>query len=80
MIQTETLKNFVREHESRLNEKLRDLDAVRSDRVSHRDRQMKSSARVVSGAAQHWNESDMDRDSRRRPHSSYFNFILTSAS
>lgn len=76
MIQSATLKNFVHEHESKLQAKLRGLDGDRAERELHGN-VSRTASRRVSGAAQHWNESDMDRQSRRRPSSTYFNFIVT---
>lgn len=72
MIRSDTLKSFVKMHETKLNAKIAGQRARQFDSDIRRE-----AANSPSDAAQHWSLSEADKVSRRRPKSHYFNFILT---
>jgi hypothetical protein len=72
MISSKTLKTFVKMHEYKLNAKINGLRASQLDSQLHDNTDQSS-----LGAAEHWNLSETDAASRRRPKSHYFNFITT---
>lgn len=76
MMSSKTLKTFVKTHERKLNAKLSGSLAGQHE-LSLQDTHSGSSGHG-SAAATHWNLRETDIDTRRRPKSRYFNFILTS--
>jgi hypothetical protein len=76
MLSSKTLKTFVKMHEHKLNAK---IDGLRSDGFGARaeSEAHHGNAHGAAVAAEHWNLSETDLESRRRPKSRYFNFILT---
>ena len=72
MVRSDTLKSFVKMHERKLNAKLNGLRAGQLH-----DELLDTAAEGPGSASQHWDLSDNESGSRRRPKSQYFDFIMT---
>lgn len=84
MVSSRTLKNFVKMHEYKLNAKINQRRAGRSDSMLNETHWGADclNDRHQSQAAEHWQtvkstNKTVSEPSRRRPQSRYFNFILT---
>jgi len=75
MMSSKTLKMFVKAHERKLNAKISGSIAGRHE-LSLQDAHVGSSNHGGS-SVDHWNLRESDIETRRRPKSRYFNFILT---
>jgi hypothetical protein len=75
MVSSKTLKMFVQAHERKLNAKVSGIQAARmeADNDAHA-----STLSHNSASDNHWGLREADMQTRRRPKSRYFNFILTS--
>jgi len=75
MLSSKTLKTFVKMHEHKLDAK---ISGLKADGLEEQIAHVHPGVEQTSlGAATHWDVSDSDSLSRRRPKSRYFNFILT---
>lgn len=76
MMSSETLKMFVKAHEQKLNAKISGSVAGRHE-LSLPGMHAGGNSHASSSMANHWNLRESDIETRRRPKSRYFNFILT---
>jgi len=77
MLSSRALKNFVKMHEYKLDAKMSGLKAEPLEGQLSQD--LPATGQGHLGASQHWSMNEADSESRRRPKSRYFDFILTSA-
>ena len=75
MLSSKTLKTFVKMHEYKLNAKINGLKADGLEAGLAHD--LQASRYGHGSAAQHWDLSGPVPETRQRPKSRYFDFILT---
>lgn len=79
MVNSHTLKRFVKMHEYKMNAKMHGLQTGRLDaKLDELHGQLVSDSHEGGRAGEeHWHSTQIDRTTRHRPKSRYFNFIMT---